>query len=189
VDRGGIAARMWKLAEDGVGSAQDDVGCQRVGGRKFPNCELGDKRCTRRLVQVARQMAEHPDGSTPDQAESWGDLKAIDRLFGDTMETDFGIHRSTTGLGPTGDGFGRGFFLQSSLMADASTEEIPGLAGQEIFYRKPAPKKENSYQASQRSRESETWGRVVDLIGPPTSNVKYVHVFDRGAEIEKSSVI
>ena len=177
----------------------------------FSNCELGDTRRTRRLVQVARQMAEHPDGSTPDQAESWGDLQAIYRLFseedvtfralaephwqatrrrargivlliGDTSETDFGIHRNTTGLGPTGDGFGRGFFLQSSLMVDASTEKILGLAGQEIFWRKPARKKENSYQASQRSRESETWGRVIDLIGPPTSNVKYVHVFDHGAD-------
>lgn len=140
----------------------------------FGTCELGDARRTRRAVQVAQQMAEHPQGSTPDQTENWGDLKAVYRLFaeadvtfealaephwqatrrrargvvlliGDTMETDFGIHREIAGLGPTGDGRGRGFFLQSSLLVDAKSQEILGLAGQELFYRKAAPKKENSY--------------------------------------------
>lgn len=177
----------------------------------FGTCELGDARRTRRAVQVAQQMAENPDGSTPDQTENWSDLKAVYRLFaepdvtfedlagphwratrrrargvvlliGDTMETDFGIHREVKGLGPTGDGWGRGFFLQSSLMVDAKSQEILGLAGQELFYRKAAPKKENSYQVLQRDRESETWGRVIDLVGPPAAGVQYIHVFDRGAD-------
>lgn len=36
---------------------------------------------TARLRQVAVQVAARPDGSTPDQTETWGDLKAADRLF------------------------------------------------------------------------------------------------------------
>lgn len=177
----------------------------------FGGCELGDARRTRRAVKVAQDMAEHPDGSSPAQAEGWSDLKAMYRLFdaedvtfaalaephwrqtrsrargtvlliGDTMETDFGIHRSVSGLGPTGDGYGLGFFIHSSMMVAAETGEIIGLAGQELFYRQPAPEGENSYQAMQRPRESEVWGRVIDLVGQPAEGVQYIHVLDRGAD-------
>lgn len=178
---------------------------------QFGSCELGDLRRTKRAVRVAAQIAEYPDGSTPDQTERWTDLKAAYRLFdsedvtftalatphwrltrshasgtvlliGDTTETDFGIHRNVDGLGPTGDGRGRGFLLHNSLMVNPDTEEIIGLAGQELFYRKPAAKNENSYQRTQRSRESEVWGRVIELVGPPQEGVRYIHVFDRGAD-------
>ena len=207
---GGCRARKeqagWSLA---VSRLTLDVG--EWAQENFGGCELGDVRRTRRAVTVAQQMAEHPDGSTPDQAEEWSDLKAMSRLFdaeeatftalatpqwqrtralargtvlliGDTTETDFGIRRSVQGLGPTGDGYGLGFFLHSSMMVDAGSGEILGLAGQELFYRQPVPKNENSYQKRQRSPESEVWGRVVELVGPPAEGVRFVHVFDRGAD-------
>ena len=177
----------------------------------FGGCDLNDVRRTRRAVNVARQMAEHPDGSSPAQAEDWGDLKAMYRLFdaedatftalatphwertrsvaqgrvlliGDTMETDFGIHRSVEGLGPTGDGDGRGFMIHSSLMVNAESGEIVGLAGQDLFYRQPAPEGENSYQISQRPRETDVWGRVIDQVGPSTAGAQFIHVLDRGAD-------
>jgi hypothetical protein len=73
--------------------------------------------------------------------------------------------------------------LHSSLMVMANTREVVGLAGQELFYRKPKERaKENSYRRSQRSRESEVWGRVIDRIGPPAPGVTYLHVGDRGAD-------
>ena len=163
-------------------------------------------------MKVAVQFASNPDASTPDQIERWPDLKAAYRLFdqddvtftalatphwqqtrdmatgtclviSDTMETDFGIHRQVDGLGPTGDGRGRGFMLQSSLMVQADTREVIGLAGQELFYRKPRQDpNENSYRRTQRARESEVWGRVIDLVGTPAPAVKYLHVCDRGAD-------
>ena len=177
----------------------------------FGECQLGDARRTRRAVKVACQMAEFPDGSTPCQTENLADLKAVYRLFdcdeatfpalaephwkltrsrargtvlviGDTMETDFGIHREIDGLGPTGDGFGLGFLLHNSMMVDADSSEIIGIAAQELFYRQPAPNGENSYQLKQRARESEVWGRVIDHIGQPAEGTKYIHVFDRGAD-------
>lgn len=177
----------------------------------FGTCDLNDVRRTRRAVKVAQQMAEHPDGSSPEQTESWADLRALYRLFdnehvtfaalagphwqltrqqasgrvlllADTMETDFGIHRHVDGLGPTGDGDGRGFFLHSSLMVIPQTGEIVGLAGQELFYRQPAPEGENSYQTRQRPRESQVWGRLIEQVGPPAAGVQYVHVCDRGAD-------
>jgi hypothetical protein len=177
----------------------------------FGDCQLGDVRRTARAVIVAEQMVRCPEASTPRQTEVWKECKALYRLvnrpevthaavsqphwertrrmargtvllIGDTTETDFGIHRQIDGLGPTGDGDGRGYMLHSSLMVDPQTRAVLGLAGQELFYRKPAPPGENSYQALQRERESEVWGRVVDLVGRPASGVKYIHVFDAGAD-------
>ena len=178
----------------------------------FGSCELGDVRRTGRVVLFAKQMAEHPDGSTPEQTERWADLKAAYRLIdrnevtfnsiasphweltrhrargvvlviGDTTELDFGWGRQACGLGPVGIGSGRGFLLHNALMVDAKTSEIIGLAGQEILYRRPKPKRENSYQQTQREgKESEVWARLIERIGPPADGVTYVHVFDRAAD-------
>lgn len=111
--------------------------------------------------------------------------KGVCLLISDTTETNFGMRRhvQSANLGPTGNGKGRGFMLHSSLMVQADTREVVGLAGQELFYRKPKRHaKEDSYSRSQRSRESEVWGRVIDLIGPPATGVTYLHVGDRGAD-------
>jgi hypothetical protein len=178
---------------------------------QFGTCELGDLRRTRRAVKFATQVAEHPDGGTPQQTHVWGDCKAAYRLLdaegvtfetlaephwrrtrarvagqylllGDTTELDFGWNCQAKGLGPTGNGGGRGFMLHSSLMIETETETIVGLAGQEIFHRKPAPKGESRYERSQRARESEVWGRVIGQVGRPAEAVRFTHVFDRGAD-------
>jgi len=47
----------------------------------FEECNLGDQRRTKRLIRLAEQAAARPDGSTPDQTESWADCKAAYRLF------------------------------------------------------------------------------------------------------------
>ena len=47
----------------------------------FGECQLGDRRRTKRLVKVAEQAALQPDGSTSEPTESWGDCKAAYRLF------------------------------------------------------------------------------------------------------------
>lgn len=103
-------------------------------------------------------------------------------LIGDTTEISFGLQRDVSGLGPTGDGVGQGFLLHSSLMIDAESGEIAGLAGAELFHRKPVPKKETLTQKKNRDRESEVWGRVVDCVGPPPNSARFIHVFDRGAD-------
>jgi hypothetical protein len=178
---------------------------------QFGKCQLGDLRRTKRLIEVAQHVANHPAGSFPEQMEDWGDLKAAYRLFdaeevtfaaiatphweqtrqaapgrylllGDTTELDFGNHREIPDLGPTGNGGGYGFLLHSALMVHADTEETVGLAGQTIHYRKPAPKKESRAQRLKRERESKVWGDVIDAVGPPPAGVQWVHVLDRGAD-------
>ncbi len=179
--------------------------------QQFSGCQLGDQRRTRRLVRLAKQVVSHPSGDFPEQTETWVDLKAAYRLFdraevtfqsvaeihwqqtrqrsagrylvlGDTTELDFGIHREIPGLGSTGNGGGWGFLLHSGLLVAAEGEEIFGLAGQTIHYRRPRPKKENTTQRLQRDRESKVWGDVIDAVGCPAEDVELVHVLDRGAD-------
>jgi hypothetical protein len=179
----------------------------------FGTCDLGDKRRTKRLVQVAEQVANHPSASLPNQIERWSDLKAAYRLFdgdevtfeaiarphweqtkqaargrclviGDTTEFDFGKDREIKGIGPTGNGSGQGFLLHNALLVNAESEEIIGVAGQTIHYRKrkKSKKRENSARILKRKRESEVWGTVIDQIGKPQNEAEYVHVFDRGGD-------
>lgn len=130
----------------------------------FGTCELGDKRRTARLIQVAMEVANNPAASFPDQMRTWSDLKAAYNLFdcdevtfeavagphweqtkacppgrylilGDTTELDFGRHRNVPGLGPTGNGGGLGFLLHNALLVAAESKEVIGVAGQTTHYR------------------------------------------------------
>lgn len=179
--------------------------------QQFGNCELGDERRTKRLIQVAQQVADHPSGSFPDQMQSWGDLKAAYRLFdgdevtlkaiaaphwqrtrsvaagrylvlGDTTEVDFGYRREIEGLSRIGNGSSTGFLLHNALLVEAQSEALLGVAAQAIHYRKPAPKRENKSQRFKRQRESQVWGEVINQVGPPGEGVEWIHVCDRGAD-------
>lgn len=176
----------------------------------FGECELGDLRHTKRLMQVAQRIVEHPAGSFPDQMPDWAELKAAYRLFAaadvtfdavarphweqtrraasgktlvicDTTELNFGSDRE--GLGRTGNGAGRGFLLHNALLVDGETRAVTGVAGQAIHYRpKRKRAKRNSSQALKRKRESQVWGRVIADIGEPSDDAQYVYVCDRGAD-------
>lgn len=179
--------------------------------QQFADCQLGDKRRTRRLVKVAEQVANNPAGSLPEQMQAWDDTKAAYRLFDqegvtfeaitsphwqqtrqqtcgdflildDTTELNFGKDRQATGLEPTGKGSGRGFLLHNGLMVEARSKAVVGLAGQEIHYRKATSKKQHSAQKLKRQRESEVWGRLIDRIGPAPDGVQLTHVGDRAAD-------
>jgi hypothetical protein len=103
-------------------------------------------------------------------------------LISDTTETHFpGMH--VKGLGPTGDGKGRGFLLHSSLMVRPDGHEIVGLAGQVIHYRRPVKREPGDAQRLQRqNRESVIWSQVIDRIGAAPKGVRFLHVFDRGGD-------
>lgn len=188
-----------------VGSAQ------QWAEMHFGQARLGDTRRTKRLVQVATNMATDPGGSIPEQSETWADTKAAYRLFNaapvtfeavaechwdlrqrcgpgtfliisDTTELDFGKHRRIKGVGPTGNGSGRGFLLHSGLMVDAQTKHLLCLAGAELLCRKPKRKNEKASQRLKRKRESERWGDLVDRVGRSPEGAHWVHVMDREAD-------
>lgn len=205
----GVAGR-WCLHGGGpVAELQLDI--EKWAQRNFGDCELGDARRTTRAVKLAAQVAAHPDGSTPEQTGLWADCKAAYRLFdrdevtfealcephwkqtrqraagtylliGDTTEISFAAHRDVSGLGPVGNGLGQGFLLHSSLMVDLATDQITGLAGAELFQRKPVPAEETPKQRKARARESEVWGRVIQQVGFPPPDARFIHVLDAGAD-------
>lgn len=178
---------------------------------QFGLADLGDQRCTERLILVAARMAADPSASIPGQMEGWAETKAAYRLLdadgvsfeaiaaphwqrtracgpgrflvlGDTTELDFGIGRQVPDLAPTGNGGGYGFHLHAALVVGAEDERIAGLAGEVVHYRKPAPEGENTGQRLKRDRESDVWGDVIDQVGPPAPDTQWVHVLDRGAD-------
>lgn len=178
---------------------------------QFADCDLGDKRRTKRLIKIGEQVANNPSASFSEQMEGWGDLKATYRLFdeedvtfeaiagphweqtrgqatgrclvlNDTTELDFGKHHEIDGLADVGNGSGYGFLLHNALLVTAENQEILGVAGQEIHYRKARPKNESATQRLQRDRESKVWGDLIDEVGQPAAGVQLVHVCDRGAD-------
>ena len=183
---------------------------------QFGTCELGDRRRNKRLVNMAQQFAARPDASTPQQTETWGDLKAAYRLFDtedvtpaairephcqstregcqrgdikliicDTTELDYTKHKQVRGLGPIGNGRGRGLLAHTALMVDAKTGAADGIAAQEFLYRKASgSQKKPGKNTIRRSadRESAVWGRVIDAVGRPPEGVIWLHVCDRAAD-------
>lgn len=56
------------------------VAVHGFGEMMFGHADLGDRRRTRRLVQLTDQLCQHPGGSLPDKLRSPKDLKALYRL-------------------------------------------------------------------------------------------------------------
>lgn len=188
-----------------------ELDCNKWAEQNFGSCELGDARRNARAVTMAVQFAANPSGSTPEQTESWRDCKAAYRLIdcpavtfealaephwkqtraqttghylllGDTTTISFDGDRQIEGMGLVNRGKAKGYLLHSSLAIDATTKAVVGLTGQAIHYRQPVPAGEKQRQRLERARESEIWGQVIDQVGPPPEQVRFTHVFDRGAD-------
>jgi hypothetical protein len=89
-----------------------------------------------------------------------------------------------SGLGPIGNGSGKGFFLHTAMMIDAQSHRVDGIAGAETFYRKVRKGKKASRNTQRRhaDRESAIWGKVIDRVGRAPDGVRWIHVCDRGAD-------
>lgn len=179
--------------------------------QQFQSCEFGDKRRTKRVCQMARNMLEHPEESLPTQSDTWSDLKAAYRwctrdevtfnavatphwqqtratppgrylLISDTTDIDHFSHKATTGLSQLGKGTGRGMQLHSCLVVDAAEKVVLGTAGALLHYRLNVSKTESRTARLKRRRESEIWGDVVSQAGVPPKDSQWIHVFDRGGD-------
>jgi hypothetical protein len=181
--------------------------------QQFGTCELGDKRRTKRLVKLASHVAAKPDAATPKQTENWADCKAAYRLvnqekvtfdaviaphclltravepgtwlvINDTTEVNFGCDRELFGVGRVGSNQGRGFFLHTAMIVGAESEEVVGLAAQELYLR-PLNKVKRVTSAKRKKklkRETDVWGCVIDRVGRTPEGGRFIHVCDRGAD-------
>ena len=100
----------------------------------------------------------------------------------DTTELNFTTHGALTGTGPVGDGVGRGFLQHNSLAILAETQQILGLAYQQLTTRIPAPEGETRTERLHRDRESHLWERGIRGVGPAPEGTCWVDVADRGAD-------
>ena len=183
------------------------------GMTHFGGAVLGDKRRSDRLVDVADQVLQHPEGTWPDKLPTPADLDAFYRLMNRPEVTHAAVlapHQAETGrrmrgavdtvlilhdtteldysglsvdLGPIGGGYNRGFLCHNSLAVTAAGEVL-GLANQILFRRPRVAKKEKKADsARRRDRESRLWKRGSEAIAPAPAGKLWVDVADRGADI------
>lgn len=181
--------------------------------QQFGKCELGDQRRTKRMVKLAGQAATKPDASTPQQTERWADCRAAYRLFdqddvtfdavvaphcalsravepgtwlviNDTTEINFGDNRDLPGVGRVGSADSQGFYLHTAMIVRADSDELVGLAAQDLYVRplKKVPRVSSARRKKQSTRETDVWGRVIDRVGRPPAETRFIHVCDRGAD-------
>lgn len=123
-------------------------------------------------------------------------------LIEDSSEFSWQRDQEVAGLGPVGDyksTTARGFKLHTTLAVQWFTPaasdarrppvEVLGVASQEFYQRKHAPAEEKiTDEAARRKRDRESllWPRATERLGsaPKHTNVRWVHVADRGADIE-----
>jgi hypothetical protein len=98
----------------------------------------------------------------------------------DTTELDFTHHPTKQGLGPIGNGKGRGLLLHSTLaIVPGETPQVLGLAHQQALLRRPTPQpRPRDYS----SPEGQVWAQAAEAVGKPPDGVRWVHVGDRGSD-------
>lgn len=183
-----------------------------MGGKNFATVALGDTRRTRRLIHSAARLSAAPGrpfNQTFDWNDLRGfyrlgnaDTATVDALqhthrdltrramadhpvvlvLHDTTEIDLTSHTAVTGLGPIGDGGGRGFLQHNSPAVVPGTRHVLGLAHQQLRRRKPAPADDTSARRKRRGRESDLWATGIRAVGRPPEGVRWVDVGDRGAD-------
>src|SRR5688500_8535913 len=60
---------------------QNSIACSAWAQHEFGSSDLGDKRRTKRLIQVATALASNPTGTLPPACSSWAELKGAYRLL------------------------------------------------------------------------------------------------------------
>lgn len=98
----------------------------------------------------------------------------------DTTELDYTAHRSKKGLGPIGDGRGRGLLLHSTLAVLPESGEVLGVAYAQVVLRQEKPAVRPKWN---RTPEGQLWQEAAIAVGQPPEGSTWVHVGDRGSDI------
>lgn len=105
-------------------------------------------------------------------------------VINDTTDINFGYERDLPGVGRVGStAEGRGFYLHTALLVAADGQGLVGLAAQDLYVR-PLKKvtQVGSARRKKRARETDVWGRVIDRVGPPPTDARFIHICDRGGD-------
>ena len=113
-------------------------------------------------------------------------------LIEDTTQLDYSFHPATEGLGPIGNGGGRGLLLHTTLAVRVeqwTLEQRPegialGLFYQQSWVRTGPPKRgrETWRQRLKRPRQSQCWTAALDQTPPPPPGSQWIFLADREAD-------
>lgn len=152
-----------------------------------PEASLPNQMRSSAQLKAAYGLLNHPGVSlaaltAPHRAQTLQQAREAEVVLfvEDTTELDFTHHASKTGLGPIGDGRGRGLLLHSTLALLPTTRTLLGLAHAEVVLRQP---KAAQPQKWGRSPEGQVWTMSALQVGRPPADVCWVHVSDSGSDI------
>jgi len=104
-------------------------------------------------------------------------------LIQDLTELDYTRFDAIGGLGPIGDGNGRGLLMSTVLGVQPNPRQVLGIVYQEPFLRKPNPLSPQRDRRPDRPKETDFWVRSVQAIGACLEGQVWVHVGDRGSDL------
>lgn len=155
-----------------------------------PAASLPRQLPTKAALIASYQLLHEPDVThaallTPhfEQTRAAARQHPVVLLTGDLTNLDYSHHRTTSGLGPIGNGRGRGYLVHSVLALLPQPRQVLGLAHQIPYVPTAKVKGETLRQMQARRRQTDVWEEAVDAIGGPPDGVCWVHVGDRGSDI------
>lgn len=187
-----LSARAWAVQQ----FAQVDLGDQRRNRRvvemaakmaAHPDASLPQQMADWNGVRGAYGVLNNPRVSLDDllaptyqQTLAAAGQEPLVLLVEDTTELDYTAHPHTTGLGPIGDGKGRGLLLHSTLAVTPDTRALLGLAHAQVVVRTPKAPTPPHWS---RSAEAQVWEVSAHRVGAPPSGVIWIHVSDRESDV------
>ncbi len=186
------AMEQWSSVE--LGDARRRCRALRLGAALAGSTDLGLPKQTGNWgnLKAAYRLLSHQQVTHEAlQTPHWHRVRKIARehevvLFvQDTTELDYTRHAAVEGLGPIGNGRGKGLLVHSCVALTPEQHWL-GVAYQQVWSRGQVAYKthETRYQRyARRNKESEVWGNTIQVIGPAPSGTCWISVGDRGSDI------
>lgn len=181
------AAQQW--AQANLGDQRRTQRAVEIGAKMtaHPDASLPNQMESRAALRGAYRILNHPEVTrvallAPHcraTLTAAGQVPLV-LMVEDTTELDYTAHLHTTGLGPIGDGRGRGLLLHSTLAIVPDSRSVLGLAHAQVVLREPTPQSRPHWT---RSAEGRVWEVSARAVGQPPDGSVWVHVSDRGSDI------
>jgi hypothetical protein len=193
-----VKEETWAEGEWGsveLGDARRRTRAVKVGANlaRLPSESLPQQQGSWGELKAAYRLLNEADVTYEKLSEQhWAcSLKAAQKETGvvlfiqDGSELNYSSHKATTGLGHIGNGKSQGFELHSCLAVSAITEEVLGMAGQQVWVRESLVRERQARGERIVRTESEVWAKTLETLGtvPEACRGRFVSVGDRNSDI------
>jgi hypothetical protein len=181
------AAQQWATVD--LGDRRLTQRAVEIGGlmASHPEASLPEQMGAPRVLKAAYGLLNHPGVSLAaltvphrQQTLQMAQEMALVLFAEDTTELDFTPQASKTGLGPIGDGRGRGLLLHSTLAIEPTRRTVLGLAHAQVVLRQPKAARPKKWV---RTPEGRVWEVSAAQVGRPPAGVCWIHVSDSGSDV------